>query len=178
MSKITYPKEVKLFIGILTAFEDLLTPLKETLQAEYGEIDLESPLFDFTQTAYYETEMGRNIKKKFYSFKNLIDPGVIAGIKIRTNEIEEIFAKKFPKGVSRPVNLDPGYIEASKVVLASAKNFSHRIYVEKGIYAEITLHFSKGGFREHEWTFPDYKTEGYQKFLKITRDEYMRQVSL
>ena len=75
----------------------------------------------------------------------------------------------------RPVNLDPGIIEPSKLVLASTKNFSHRIYIGDGMYAELTLSFCRGKWQSFPYTFPDYKEERYHDFLSKVRDRLVEQ---
>jgi hypothetical protein len=126
--------------------------------------------FDFTD--YYAEEMGENLNRRFVSFERLIDPEKLASIKRKTCSME----KKFSEKGSRTVNIDPGYITLAKVVLASTKNFFHRIYIGKGIYAEITLAWQKGEYKTFRWTFPDYATEKYMGILKDIRDIYSIQI--
>ena len=108
----------------------------------------------------------------FFSFTDLIDPSAIGHIKTKTNDLESGFAG----AMQRPVNLDPGYLEQSKIVLASTKNFSHRILISGGIYAEVTLLFQEGAWRVLPWTFPDYKSGRYDKYFSSLRDIYRRQL--
>ena len=76
----------------------------------------------------------------------------------------------------RPINLDPGYLASSKLVLASTKDYSHRTYLKKGIYAEVTLKYAKGAFEPLPWTFPDYRSKGYIDFFTETRTLYMKKL--
>ena len=94
-------------------------------------MDLRSLQFLFDKTHYYDEEMGSPIYRHFLSFEKLIEPSEIAGAKIRTNDLESAFAVEY-SSVQRPINLDPGYLEQSKIVLASTKNFFHRILISEG----------------------------------------------
>jgi len=142
------------------------------LRGRFGPVDFESECVPFTQTGYYEKEFGSGLRRKFISFEKLIAPDKLAGIKLITNRIEAALSA----GGRRKVNLDPGYLELAKFVLASTKDFSHRIYLAKGIYAEITLLYRSGAFRPLDWTYPDYRTEWYIETLEKIRQIYYRKV--
>ena len=144
MGDITSPLPAKLLVGVLTSIPEILPSVERELSALYGTIDSKSERFPFIWTRYYDETMGQPIYRYFLGFENLIDPSSIADIKVATNELESAFVSEWTQ-VTRPVNLDPGYIEESKLVLASTKNFYHRILVARSIYAEVTLHFEKGG---------------------------------
>lgn len=176
MWEINEPAPVKLIIGILAADKDCLDAAVDHLLKEYGKSDFQSDVFDFYQTQYYKDQAGDNILRQFISFENLIDPGTLAAIKIRTNKIEQELAEKMNTPLPRPVNLDPGIIEPSKLVLASTKNFSHRIYIGLSMYAELTLSFVKGKWESFPYTFPDFKQERYHPFLNKVRQRLVEQL--
>jgi hypothetical protein len=176
MGTISNPQPVKLFCGVLTRFENLFTEIKGALEDSFGAVDAESETLKFDFTTYYEKTMGAGLLRKFYSFESLIPPERIVEAKVRTNQIEEEFARRFQLGVARPINLDPGYITLSKLTLASTKDFSHRVYLREGIYVEVTLKFERGKFVGWPWTYPDYKTEEYQKFFLLVREFYAEQL--
>ena len=159
---------------MLGAFPELFEVCEEMLAKEYGPVALRSDVFDFTYTDYYNEEMGEGIKRKFLAFERFIRPDDIAGIKIRTNEIERDIASRHDKGVKRPVNLDPGYIDAGKLVLATVKDQAHRIYLSDGIYAEVTLYWKHGVWEVWPWTYADYRSEGYQSFLAKVREYHFK----
>lgn len=169
------------------------------LEKKFGPVELKSPILPFNYTDYYETEMGKDIKRQFISFQKLIDPGVLADIKLYTNKLEKKFQKwhspqansrlrstgnvyncgtpKSPLGATeRPINLDPGYLASSKLVLASTKDYYHRIYLKKGIYAEVTLRYVKGSFEALPWTYPDYCSKEYMDFFTEIRTLYMKKL--
>lgn len=176
MGQISRPKPVNLIIGILTSIPELLGKIDRMLEEYFGPIDLKSDILPFIFTDYYNEEMGEGIQRQFYSFEKLIMPDEIATIKVRTNTIEEFMAssKKYP--VKRPVNIDPGYLSESRLILASTKDFSHRIYLRDGIYAEVTLNYRGGRYETFPWTFPDYQSTGYQNFFLKVRDVYVRKL--
>lgn len=167
------PQPVTLICGAIFAADVLIDDIKNELVSLYGPVEFESDAFPFDKTEYYESEMGQALLKKFFAFKNLIDPGVLPDIKLATNIIEAKHAKSAPDGSPRrTVNLDPGYIALSKLVLASTKDFYHRIYLRDGIFAETTLRYIRGGFTSYEWTYPDFQTPAYLEFLNRVRNAY------
>ena len=166
---------VKLFTGVLCAFPDLMPSIREKLAREFGPLDLEAGPFPFDSTTYYDETMGTPLSRCFFSIEKLAAPEALAPIKIRTNELEAEFRRLEPR-VTRPVNLDPGYLEQSKVILFSTKNFYHRILIAKGIYAEVTQHFENGEWQRFPWTFPDFRTARYDPFFTELRKRYRGQL--
>ncbi len=175
MGQIKPPPEVKYFAGVLLSREELWEEVKEKLIGAFGNIEIESPFFRFNFTNYYEEEMGNNIWRKFVLFEGIKTPELLADYKIVSNEIEQQFAGR--EGFKRPVNIDPGYFESSKVILASTKNFFHRIYIGKGIFAEVTMHWRRKKWNFFEWTYPDYRTPEYGEFFKKAREIYLKEIS-
>ena len=165
---------VKLICGIISQ-EKYLKQGEELLIRFYGPVDFESPLFDFNFTDYYEEQMGKHLKRKFLSFERLIKPEMISQIKIQTNELEEKIKKDLKENF-RAVNLDPGYLTSSALFMATAKDFSHRVPLQDGIYAHLELLFTRDGVKTLDWTYPDFKTEGYQEFFMKTRRIYLNQL--
>lgn len=166
---------VKLFIGMISGQKRLFAQAENILQRKFGAVDLKSGVMKFDFTDYYQKEMGKNLLRRFVSFKKLIDPAALASIKIFTNKTEKRLARK---DASRRINLDPGYITQSSLVLATTKGFQHRIYLDKGIFAEVTLRYEKGAFRPYDWTYPDYRTEKYRAFFKSARGIYKGQLTV
>ena len=175
MWKLKDPKPVKLIIGILAANHNCLHTAAELLSDKFGKVDLSSEVWPFDQTDYYREQMGPRILRQFVSFKRMIDPGILAKIKHQTNRLEQKLAKKLALPLTRPVNLDPGIIEPSKLILATTKNYSHRIYIGKNMYAEVTLIFDKGHWRPQAYTYPDYRQQCYFDFFDKVRTRLMEQ---
>ncbi len=163
------PDPAKLIIGLIFQPEYLDPAVKE-LQKHFGPVSLESEIIPFDTTSYYEPEMGKGLKRRWIAFKNLIEQDKIVEIKLKTNEIERLWMDG-----GRKVNIDPGYVTESKLVLATTKNYSHRIYLRDGIYAEVTLIYrKKEGFVPLQWTYPDYTTEVALNFFNRVREELKR----
>lgn len=161
------PSRVKLICGITFSTRISLDEAIADLEGTFGIIDNRSEIIAFTHTDYYVAEMGTDLKKLLVSFENPFNPQDLWLAKRSTIDIEGIYAV----GGKRRVNIDPGYVEPSKLVLASTKNFSHRIYLQQGIYAEITMTYSGGQFNKLPWTYPDYQEPAFLKFLEIVREE-------
>jgi len=170
MGQTKTPLPVKLFIGVLAVNEKICQDFESDLIEKFGPIDYSSPLIPFNITSYYVKEMGPVILRRFYSFKNLIDPGELADIKLWTNELE------LRSGSNRKINLDPGYLTGAKVILATTKNYAHRIYIGKGIYAEVTLRYKGKSFLPFDYTYPDYATQEYFNTFEQIRNLYMEQI--
>ncbi|MCA9217939.1 MAG: DUF4416 family protein [Planctomycetales bacterium] len=157
-----------------TRYESALEWARSRLESTYGDLAFISPAFDFTQTTYYEQSMGTDLKKQLLAHANLIDPAILPDVKLQTNKFEEAYRTAHDHPEERPLNLDPGYISEGKLVLASTKNHSHRIYLRDGIFAEITLHYHKKAWQPREWTYPDYKQPEFHDFFDRCR-KYLRQ---
>lgn len=170
--KTSEPIPVKLFCGALYSHEQLLKKSQTLLTKKYGAIDFQGEQFSFDISEYYRPEMGWPIYRLFWSFERLIIPNEIARIKIECNGIEDQLAVDG----NRKVNLDPGYLDYDKIVLASAKYNGQKIYLDYGIYADLTLHYEKGNYYPYPWSFPDFKNGEYNRtFLRI-RELYKAQL--
>ncbi len=170
------PKPVKLVIGVLVPNENSLKITAESLEAEFGKIDLVSDVWPFTQTDYYKDQIGETILRQFFSIEKLIDPSQLAKIKHKTNKLEQRLAKQLALTVPRPINLDPGIIEPSKLVLATTKNYSHRVYIGDKMYAEVTLIYDKGKWNTLPYTYPDYRQQCYFDFFEKVRKRLLEQL--
>ncbi|MCE5185999.1 MAG: DUF4416 family protein [Planctomycetaceae bacterium] len=167
---------VKLLVGILACDEQALTACHAPLVKAFGPADLVSQVWPFDLTEYYKDEAGPAMVRQFMAFERLIDPGQIAEIKHQTNRMERELAAALQTPYPRPINLDPGYIEPSKLVLASTKNFAHRIYLGRQMYAEVTMTYTKGKWETFAFTFPDFKSGRYNDFLSSVRERVVQQL--
>jgi hypothetical protein len=180
MGRIKEPLPVKLIASMFTASGELLEEAKVRLSQGFGPIDYESELLPFDHTTYYAAEFGEDLKRRFVAFEELVHPGKLAEIKLRTNALEMEWAVEG----RRRINIDPGYVSHSKLVLATTKNHAHRIYLGpvlspskgQGIYAEVTLHFRGGTFRAWPWTYPDYASPLLVAIFNQIRGLYVKQL--
>ncbi len=176
MALVRAVEPVKLICGMIGVDRPTLDRARDALAARHGTIDGVSEDFPFTHTEYYRREMGRDLWRRFLSFRELIDPADLPGIKLGTQEIESGFASGARGSEAcRRVNLDPGYVAPAKLVLATTKDFAHRVALGRGIYAEVTLNFCRWGFRFFPWTYPDFKDERCHAFLNGTRRRLLMQ---
>ncbi|PIP36799.1 MAG: DUF4416 domain-containing protein [Desulfobacterales bacterium CG07_land_8_20_14_0_80_52_14] len=173
MSLLHIPKPVKLIIGIFLKDKSLFPSAVRMLADRYGSVDMVSRWFPFDLTDYYESEMGTPLLRRMTAFERLIGRENLAAIKVETNILEDRFALDG----KRRVNLDPGYVAREHVVVATGKNFSHRIYIGQGVFADLTLLFHKGEFHKLPWTYPDYCRSDMLRYLKRVRDKYVRDLA-
>ncbi len=136
-----------------------------------GSVDLESDILDFSHTNYYEDEMGKDLKKIYLGFSPLIHPRYLPEMKLQTNVLETRWVKEG----RRQVNLDPGYVTSAKMVLASTKDFSHRLYLSDGIYGDVQMICVRGEFQTQSWTYPDYQEIDVIEFFHKVRKTYLKQ---
>ncbi|MBU0490636.1 MAG: DUF4416 family protein [Chloroflexi bacterium] len=173
MGAIKEPQPVMLIVGMLTARPALFDAARQALCAAYGPTDYESETLPFDQTTYYDAELGTPIWRRFVAFDRLIAPDALPAIKRHTNELELAWAVDG----RRPINLDPGYVSLGKLVLATTKDHSHRLYLGQGIYGEITLGYRDGGWQPWPWTYPDYATADYRAIMHEIRARYRQQLA-
>ncbi len=163
-----YKLKVKLIIGFIYKDEAFFIKAKEWSRKKFGKIDFESTGIDFNCTDHYEEEMGKQLKRKFISFSKLMPIQDLYRVKLYTNRLET----KFSTAKCRQVNIDPGYIDLAKLVLATTKDYAHRIFLRKGIFAEITLSFRGNSFSANAWTYPDYCSKEYIDIFNQIRKLY------
>ena len=167
------PLPVKLVVGLIGKELSVFEKTKDILERKYGKVDFVSPVFNFDQTDYYEKEMGKGLKRVFLTFGRLIGADQLVVIKRFTNKIE----KKLKQDVHhRSVNIDPGYISLSKLVLATTKSFVHRIYCKDGIFEEITLLFKNKTFMPGPMTYPDYRALTHITMFNEIRNKYYEHI--
>lgn len=166
MGKTEQPVPALLFAGVLYNDDNCLSAAKKTLIENYGNCILEIPSFPWSYSKYYNEELGTNIMRTFMFFEKLISPEKIIDIKLQTNQIEESLSEKS----KRKVNIDPGYLTLSNIVLATTKNYSHRIYLGKGIYGEVTLIYKNNTYSPYIFTYQDYQdTKSIEMFLEARK---------
>ncbi|MCX7995526.1 MAG: DUF4416 family protein [candidate division WOR-3 bacterium] len=166
MAEIKEPQKVLAFAGLIFVKEFNPELALEGFKELLGSVIKKSDVIPFIHTTYYNKEMGENLFRQWVLFEKFINPDLLIDLKHRANEIESKFLNE---NGGRKINIDPGLISLSNLVLASTKNYAHRIYLGKGIYAEITLIYKNQQFRPLEWTYPDYREEIALKFFDECR---------
>ena len=175
MGQIRQPLPALRIFAVFSRYDDALRWAKEQIEAEYGNVALSSEPFAFDDTGYYASDMGADLKKQFFATEQLMDPAALVDAKHLANRWEQQYSEQMEHDEARPLNVDPGYLTEAKLVLASTKNHSHRIYLDRGIFAEITLAYSRGtgssapGWSPLDWTYPDYRRADFRQFFTECR---------
>jgi len=172
MSRVKESEPALLFVGMLYSDPAVLNHVQQTLEREFGGALLVSPSSQWDYSLHYKDELGWPLLRQFVFFKNVIDPETLADIKVKTNEIEDSFSDNG----KRQINLDPGYLTLAKIVLASTKNYAHRVYLRKGIYGEITLFYQDGIFKPHIFTYRDYQEKSCIDMFMHARKLFKKQL--
>ena len=174
MALATPHRPVLLILAAFSRYPEAIEWGKERAKQAWGPIALQSELFDHGETNYYQATMGPDLKKTFFAFESLVDPAGLVEWKERSNQWEIEYQQLGRHSEPRPLNLDPGYLTEAKLILATTKDRDHRIYLDRGIYAENTLHFHHGSWQPRPWTYPDYQRADYHRFFQRCR-EFLRQ---
>lgn len=177
MGRPVEPPPAKLIMGLILSQGAPVAAIRRQLETAYGWVDLETDTLFFEATRYYEREMGQQLQRVFWSFERLIALDMLADVKRHTNAMEQVFAIPEGRGGRRCVNLDPGYVDLAKLVLATTKDQQHRLYMGGGIYAEVTLRYTHGRFVPWEWTYPDYCSPESLVFFTAVRQCYRQQLA-
>jgi len=159
---------VKLFVAVLYAREDALRTAYGLMESAWGGMDFIGADHPFNLTDYYEPEMGKNLLRRLISFRELFPPERLGEAKHIANDIEDKSAGEN----GRLVNLDVGYMDLNKVVLASFKGAGQKIYLGGGVWADMTARYRGGRYQPFEWTFPDFRDGRYDTELKTIREIY------
>ena len=168
MSMPQRPEPAKLVVGVFLKDREMFPGIAGELAAAFGALDLVSPWMAFDYTSYYEQGNGRPAVAAHAGLPTVIEQDQLVEMKLATNAMEQTRAV----AGRRQVNIDPGYLLLERFVLATGKNFSHRIYLGRGIYADLTLIYRQGAFRALPWTYPDYGGQALGRFLQAVRRKY------
>ena len=172
MSQPKSPDPAKLVMSVFMKEKPLFESVFSLLETIGGPVDLVSRWLNFDFTRYYHKEMGHPLFRRIVAFKPLVDQADLAKIKHATNDVEQQFARD----TRRRINIDPGYLLPSRFVLATGKDYAHRIYIGDHLYADLTLMYIGKQFVPLDWTYPDYRSEEIIRFLEQVRDKYLLDV--
>lgn len=164
-------------VAAFSRHEAALEWLWKKVQESFGSIAVLSPKFAFIESEYYRPTMGVGLNKQFALLEPWYDPADLAKHKLMSNDFELQYATQFECEEERPLNVDPGYLSMTKLVLASTKNREHRIYLRDGIYAEVTLAFRNQQWLPMSWTYPDYQREDFRVFFHEARKRLVKQIA-
>ncbi len=170
MGSVTIPPKVKPVFGLLYREVSLYQEVLEKIKSNFSPVDFQSDEFPFVETDYYSQEMGEGLTRRYISTEKLIDATEL----IHYKHISNLWEEQYMVDGRRRINIDPGYITSSNLILASTKNFSHRLYLGRGIFGEVTMRYENKDFTRLPWTYPDYYT--HRDVLLHIRNIYRRQL--
>jgi len=158
-------------MGVLAVSEESIREAESRSKALFGPLLRQTGPLPFEKfTSYYEAEMGPGLLRCYWAFAEPVVRGALVEAKLATNRIE----REMSVGDRRRVNLDPGLLTPESLVLATTKPYSHRLYLSKGIYGELTFMFRKdGGVDLLPWTYPDYRDSVATDFFRSVRKEVL-----
>ncbi|MFO7734912.1 MAG: DUF4416 family protein [bacterium] len=175
MSILSEPTPGNLIFAIMFREDEILSKTVNGLKSIYGQFDMKSAPYDFSAiSSYYDEEMGNGIKKQIFSVESLLPRDRLSDAKLHAVSLEEKLSTSENR---RRVNIDPGLVTLENFLLATGKNFSHRIYLGKGVFAEVTMFLGKKKTTELPWTYRDYKKPEIKKFLLEARTSYHEKLS-
>lgn len=163
----------KLIVGIIYSDKEILSIALAALEKCFGKIEDVSEEFSFSKqfSDYYDKELGGEGLRRIYSFERLVEPELQAQIKLFTNELEQTLSVDG----NRHINIDPGFINHGRLLLATTKPTGFRIPLSDGIYTELTLYWARGGWQKLPWTYRDYQSTLVQNFITRVRRRYLEQ---
>jgi len=169
VGKVSFPEKVMLFSSMI--YNNEKSPVEKAislLKEQFGQTIMTTEAMPFTYTDYYCKEMGSPLYRLILAFSELVKRDSLPEIKMKTNKMENDFLEEG----KRRINLDPGLITLENICLATTKPFTHRIYLGKGIWAEITLIYRGESYRRLEWTYPDYGSDELIGIFNNLRETY------
>ncbi len=166
MSKRVKPAPVLRICSCITGEPQLLAKVEEELTSSFGEISLRSEPFPFDLSDYYRAEMGGNLERHWFCFGDLFEAETLLRSRLATGRIEELFSTDG----NRRVNIDPGYLDLGKLVLASLKEAPDKIYMGEGVWAHTCLNYRDGRFTAPDHSFPDFRDGRFNEFMLKARD--------
>jgi hypothetical protein len=172
------PVPVLLVVAAFSRHDEALAWARQRLEQAFGPVALAGEPFLFHHTTYYEATMGPGLRKQMLAFKRLVEADCLPELKIRTNALEAELAGRRTFTEQRPLNLDPGALTLGKLLLATTKDQAHRVYLGRGIFAEVTLRFQGGSYEPWPWTYADYREPAVRSFLGQAREFYRQQLVL
>lgn len=163
------PPAAMAIVGALAAHRALADQAIERVAHALGAaIALQGAAAAFDKTDYYAREMGPNLQRTFFALDALMGPDELVALKQLTWQTEQHFARQG----CRQVNLDAGYLDATKVVLASFKVGPQKLYLGQAVWADLVLYFRDGAYGPLPWTFPDLRDDTHASFFLAARRQY------
>lgn len=135
---------------------------------EYGPSEILRPAFN-PLMEYYSKEMAGELGRFLVITQNVYSRSELLKSKLLSLEWE----RKFAVQEKRTVNVDTGFLSLENFLLATTKNYSHRIFIGDDIFADLTFEFKHGKFQALPWTYPDYQDPQKLSFLTQSRNRLL-----
>lgn len=142
-----------LVAGFIYSDEEIYQRAKELLSPKWGEVTEESAAIPFEFTDYYQAEMGEGLLRRFAVFSTSFGAHRLKNAKKTAMHVEESLSL----GGRRQINIDPGYLTADKLVLATHKQYPFSVAITEDISAVLELLYYTGSYQPLHWTYPDYR---------------------
>jgi len=167
MARAQKPPKGRLIVSIIYNSMDGLSDALKLLEKQFGRVQCETIEISYASKDYTE-EMGERLQRRFYSFEKMVERDRLPEIKALCHKIEKQFGDLVRDYAFRTVNIDPGILTPDNVVMASHREFNHRIYLGEGVFGELTLVYSRGRFVRLAWTPAEFcEGEAIDFFLRV-----------
>ncbi|MBN2588166.1 MAG: DUF4416 family protein [Candidatus Fermentibacteraceae bacterium] len=173
MSGPVEPLPVALMVSVIYSDADVLVKARTALEEEFGEVAMSSEPFPFDRSDYYRDEMGESLERVWLCFRRTADPSLLPALKRSCHRIERDLSQE---DGNRMVNIDPGYLDYGKLVLASFKEAPDKIYMGNGVWAHTCLRYGHGSFTAPDHSFPDFRDGRFNDFMMEARRSYRRMI--
>ncbi len=158
------------FCAVISRHAEAIQWAIDRLAASWGGIAMRADAVSFDAHGFYAETMGDELRQVLVMLDGFVDPGGLADWKHLTMDWEREYAAASEHAEPRPLNLDPGYVTQAKMVLATIKDRDHRIYLTRGMFAEVTLNYVGKRWVHHRWTYPSYRSDEVAQFSQACRD--------
>jgi len=172
MARIQKPPPGRLVVSIIYSSMDALADAVKALEKRFGRVQYETLEIPCAEADDYREEMGDDLLRRFYSFETEVARDSLPALKAACYKIEPKFSDTVDDYHFRTVNIDPGIMTPSALVMASHKEYNHRVYLRDGVYAEIALIFAHDKFCRLPWTIPDFCADEAIDFFERVRSSF------
>jgi len=157
-------------VSVLFGAPEAMEAVLPGLVGFFGPPALRSGEYPFDMSDYYRPEMGEGLRRCWLCFSVLRDPSELTAWKTLTCDLERTMSR----GGRRTANLDPGYLDHGKLVLASLKEAPDKVYMGRGVWAHTCLRYRFGDFTGPDHSFPDFLDGRFNDFFRQAKEVYKR----
>jgi len=163
------PPAATIFCGFVYVPDLDLGEVLRVLERMWGPVEFISRRFPFDYTRYYAKEMGSPLLRRFATFREEVEQKALPAMKWQAKRVEGDYLASTG---GRRVNIDPGLLLPERLLLATTKPCAHRPYLDRGIYADLTLVYHRKSYQPLEWTYPDYAAPHTVSMMNSLRERH------